>query len=93
MKAEIIEITIDCRTNEDYQGSYDKASIIEEMNELGYAHDTEHDWMDYVFNHVFMDEPDWTQELNDFFVMNDTITSMTVKLVDDIVTIRKIKRT
>ena len=91
MKAEIIKISIDCQTNADYQGSYDRASITKEMDEIGYIHHTERDWMDYVFNHVFMDEPAWTQELNDFFVMSDTILSITVKLIDDIVTIRKIK--
>lgn len=92
MKAEITKISIECQTNEDYQGTYDKASIIKEMNEIGCAHTSKYDWMDFIFNHIFMEEPDWTQELNDFFVRNDTILSMTVKLIDDVVTIKKLRR-
>lgn len=80
----VIEVT--CPTNPDYCGKFERDEIEEEMREL---HGVTNDWISYVLDHLFDDEPEFTSKLDDA-ICNLNITSVTVRFGDDYVTIKKI---
>ena len=96
MKAKPAVIRVSCATNDDFNGVWYKEDVNKELDELGFMDDSvgqaERDfyWMDYVFGHLFSDEPNWTQDLNDTFTQLDEIREITVKLSNDLVKIEKL---
>lgn len=96
MKAKPTAIRVSCTTNCDLNGIWYKENVNKELDELGFMdginlsqEQRDFYWMDYVFGHLFSEEPNWTQELNDTFTQIDEIRSITVKLGDDLVKIEK----
>lgn len=95
MTAKPTAIRVSCTTNCDLNGVWSKEDVNKELDELGFMDDNisqeERDfyWMDYIFGHLFSEEPNWTQELNDTVSQIDEIRSITVKLGDDLVKIEK----
>ena len=80
----MLEVT--CPTNPDYCGAFERDEIEAEMLEcLG----VKNDWISYVLNFLFDDEPEFTTKLDDA-ICNPNITTLKVRFGDDYVTIRKL---
>ena len=65
MKSNITRITIESN-NPDYQNSWFRKYVEEEMKEVGCIADV--DWTTWVFEHVFCDEADFTNEVLEWIV-------------------------
>ena len=92
MAAKPTAIRVSCTSNCDLNGVWHKEDVNKELDELGFMPgEVERDfyWMDYIFGHLFSDEADWTQNLNDAVTRLDEIREITVKLGDDLVKIEK----
>jgi len=92
MAAKPTAIRVSCTTNCDLNGVWHKEDVNKELDELGFMpNEVERDfyWMDYIFGHLFSEEANWTQDLNDTVTQLDEIREITVKLGDDLVKIEK----
>ena len=84
---EIYGIECSSRSNCDLEGRWFKAEMQKTCEELGIPKE---EWISYILDHVFIDCEGWTSELADFFIKNDCILAMDLKLGDDYVTLRKL---
>ena len=84
---EINGIESSCWSNSDLKGRWFKAEIQKECEDLGIPKE---EWISYILDHVFIDCEGWTSELADFFINNDCILTMDLKLGNEYVTLRKL---
>ena len=81
-------LKMSCYTNKEYDGTFYKYQVEEEMAGLGMS-DVGATWIEFVLNHIFSDDNNWTQELSDAFA-KDNVKAMTVVLGNNVVKLEKI---
>lgn len=81
-------IKISCATDVDLNGQYFRASIQDEMKELGIAAALPLDWLSYVFGHMFSSNAGWTEEIENM-VLDPKVKRIDVIVGDDLVSIEK----
>lgn len=86
MYAETKKVKVSCPTNPDYNEVFNREDIEKEMKEIGLIGN----WIEYVLDHMFADEPDLTDDLLSIFTL-DNLRKATLQFGDDYVTIEKIK--
>ena len=86
MYAETKKLKVSCPTNPDYNAVFNKEDIKKEMKEIGLIGN----WIEYVLDHMFDNEPDLTDDLLNIFTL-DNLRKATLQFGDDYVTIEKIK--
>ena len=86
MYAETKKLKVSCPTNPDYNVVFNKEDIKKEMKEIGLIGN----WIEYVLNHIFDDEPECTDDLLSIFTLNN-LRKATLQFGDDYVTIENIK--
>ena len=86
MYAETKKLKVSCPTNPDYNEVFNREDIKKEMREIGLIGN----WIEYVLNHMFDDEPECTDDLLSIFTL-DNLRKATLQFGDDYVTIEKIK--
>ena len=86
MYAQTKKVKISCPTNSDYNAVFNKEDIENEMREIGVTGN----WIEYVLDHMFADEPDLTEDLLNIFNLHN-LRKATLQFGDDYVTIEKIK--
>lgn len=86
MYAETKKLKVSCPTNPDYNAVFSKEDIKKEMKEIGLIGN----WIEYVLDHMFDNEPDLTDDLLNIFTL-DNLRKATLQFGDDYVTIEKIK--
>lgn len=86
MYAETKKLKVSCPTNPYYNVVFNKEDIEKEMREIGLIGN----WIEYVLDHTFADEPDLTDDLLSIFTL-DNLRKATLQFGDDYVTIEKIK--
>ena len=75
-----------CPTNPDYNAVFNREDIEKEMREIGLTGN----WIEYVLDHMFDDEPEFTDNLLNIFNLYN-LRKATLQFGDDCVTIEKIK--
>ena len=86
MYAKTKKLKVSCPTNPDYNAVFSKEDIKKEMKEIGLIGN----WIEYVLDHMFDNEPDLTDDLLSIFTF-DNLRKATLQFGDDYVTIEKIK--
>ena len=86
MYAKTKKLKVSCPTNPDYNEVFNKEDIEKEMKEIGLIGN----WIEYVLDHMFDNEPDLTDDLLSIFTF-DNLRKATLQFGDDYVTIEKIK--
>ena len=79
---------ISCRSNPDYNGTYDKADVEDEMRDVGVTPHSPSEWIEWVLEHMFSDEIDWTARVQDAFMLPN-VMKMEVSLGNSIVKLEK----
>lgn len=80
------KLKVRCPTNPDYNVVFNREDIEKEMREIGLTGN----WIEYVLNHMFDDEPECTDDLLNIFNLAN-LRKVTLQFGDDCVTIEKIK--
>ena len=86
MYAKSKKLKVSCSTNPDYNAVFNKEDIEKEMKEIGVTGN----WIEYVLDHMFADEPECTDDLLNIFNLYN-LRKATLQFGDDYVTIEKIK--
>ena len=86
MYAETKKLKVSCPTNPDYNAVFSKEDIKKEMKEIGLIGN----WIEYVLDHMFDNEPECTDDLLNIFALYN-LRKATLQFGDDYVTIEKIK--
>lgn len=86
MYTETNKLKVSCPTNPDYNTVFDKKDIEQEMKEI----DIIGNWIEYVLEYEFADEPEFTSDLLNIFNFAN-LRKATLQFGDDLVTIEKIK--
>ena len=86
MYAETKKLKVSRPTNPDYNSVFNKEDIKKEMKEIGLIGN----WIEYVLDHMFGNEPDLTDDLLNIFNLAN-LRKATLQFGDDYVTIEKIK--
>ena len=81
-------VKISCATDVDLNGQYFRASIQDEMKELGIDAPLPLDWLSYVFGHMFSSNGGWTEEIENM-VLDPKVKRIDVIVGDDLVSIEK----
>ena len=79
---------ISCRSNPDYNGTYDKTDVEDEMRAVGVTPHSPSEWIEWVLEHMFSDEIDWTARVQDAFMLPN-VMKMEVSLGNSIVKLEK----
>ena len=80
------KLKVRCLTNPDYNVVFNREDIEKEMREIGLTGN----WIEYVLDHMFADEPEFTDDLLNIFNLAN-LRKVTLQFGDDYVTIEKIK--
>lgn len=80
------KLKVRCPTNPDYNVVFNREDIEKEMREIGLTGN----WIEYVLDHTFADEPEFTDDLFSIFNLAN-LRKATLQFRDDCVTIEKIK--
>ena len=86
MYAKSKKLKVSCPTNPDYNAVFNKEDIEKEMKEIGLIGN----WIEYVLDHTFNNEPKCTDDLLNIFNLYN-LRKATLQFGDDYVTIEKIK--
>ena len=86
MYTETKKLKVSCPTNLDYNAVFNKEDIKKEMKEIGLIGN----WIEYVLDHMFDNEPECTDDLLNIFALYN-LRKATLQFGDDYVTIEKIK--
>lgn len=74
-------ITVHSKANTDYNGTWARPDIEAEMESLGIEVDDDTDWVEFLFDHAFIDDFDPAFEsIIDAFVHNDRVVEVYAKL-------------
>lgn len=80
------KLKVRCSTNPDYNAVFSREDIEKEMREIGLIGN----WIEYVLDYMFADEPEFTDDLFNIF-NRANLRKATLQFRDDCVTIEKIK--
>ena len=80
------KLKVRCPTNPDYNVVFNREDIEKEMREIGLTGN----WIEYVLDYTFADEPEFTDDLLNIFNLAN-LRKATLQFGDDCVTIEKIK--
>ena len=80
------KLKVRCPTNPDYNVVFNREDIEKEMREIGLTGN----WIEYVLDYTFADEPEFTDDLLNIFNLAN-LRKATLQFRDDCVTIEKIK--
>ena len=80
------KLKVRCLTNPDYNVVFNREDIEKEMREIGLTGN----WIEYVLDYTFADEPEFTDDLLNIFNLAN-LRKATLQFRDDCVTIEKIK--
>ena len=80
------KLKVRCPTNPDYNVVFNREDIEKEMREIGLTGN----WIEYVLDYMFADEPEFTDDLLNIFNLAN-LRKATLQFGDDCVTIEKIK--
>jgi len=78
-------LQIICKTNPDWNGVYDRDTVVADLSELGLVTE-DPAWLEWVIDHMFLDE---IKDSVFNAIVDSQVTDITIKVNDDFVRFKK----